>query len=509
MSISTYIESIGKAKELIGKLLHEEFEISEEISEVLYEYIVKQHFANFKDNAYILAETNYVDKVYRDSYYHYYSSKLRNYKRDTVRLSFFEEEIKGDDFFDTAKHEDLKKRYRGFIILRPTEPSIIGRSVISPLLLKNSNFTVCVSKFHTTVNGLKFTVKGFPHSSQDTEMMSCAETTLWSMMEYFSNKYSDYQPVLPSKIIRTLNQVSSERQIPSKGLNINQMSYALKEFGFGTRIYSKEEYLNEFEGLFSCYVESGVPIITAMENVHRGGNVGHALLAVGHGTIENHEIDALPPYKAGGIEIEETLKNRNITLYDYDTVKKDFIFIDDNHSPYQNAPLDRPAGHYDAEWHTCEVTYFIVPLYTKINLEAYEAKNYIRNFILSGPDPLADNSEVLLRFYLASSRSFKDATARNDSMQEDLKAFLIEAKMPKFIWVADISSKDLIKDKKADGIIVVDATEAVLDFNKPLILAAYQDRLLLFDETSGSLQSNVLPLQEFRIFEQNVNNFEL
>src|SRR5690606_10836696 len=159
--------------------------------------------------------------------------KLPKYKRDAIRLSFFEEEISDADFFNGAQHSNLQQKYRGFIVLRPTDPFIIGRSIISPLLLRTNNILACMSKFHTTVNGVKFTVKGFPHSSQDTETISCAETSLWAIMEYFSNKYSDYQPVLPSKIIRTLNQVSSERQIPSKGLNIAQMSYSLKEFGFG------------------------------------------------------------------------------------------------------------------------------------------------------------------------------------------------------------------------------------------------------------------------------------
>lgn len=81
--------------------------------------------------------------------------------------------------------------------------------------------------------------------------------------------------------------------------------------------------------------------------------------------------------------------------------------------------------------------------------------------------------------------------------------------MPKFIWVAEVSSKDLIKEKKANGIIIVDATEANIYFNKPLILAAYQDKLIIFDEITYTLESNVFPLQEFRIFEHNLNNFEL
>jgi hypothetical protein len=509
MSISIYIEPIATGEELIKKLLQDEFGISEINAGILFTNLVKPHFDKFKENTFVLAETNYVDKVYRDSYYHYYSSKLHKYKRDSVRLSFFEEKISDTDFFDENQHSVLQKKYRGFIVLRPTEPFIMGRSIISPLLLKTNNFMFCVSKFHTTANGVKFTVKGFPHSSQDTETISCAETSLWAIMEYFSNRYSDYQPVLPSKIIRTLNQVSSERQVPSKGLNIAQMSYALKEFGFGTRIYSKQQYATEFDSLLSCYIESGIPIIVAIDNRHRGGNIGHALLAIGHSKIENNEIDALAPYTTSNTTLTGALVAKNIVLYDYDAITKDFVFIDDNHPPYQKAPLAQPAKHYGAEWHTCEVTYFIAPLYPKIYLEAYEAKNYVRNFIITGPEPLNNDSQILLRFYLASSRSFKDAIAKNDTVKEDLKGILIETSMPKFIWIAEVSSKDLIKESKANGIIIVDATEANIYFNKPLILAAYNDKLILFDEISGALESNSLALQNFRIFEHNLNDFEL
>jgi hypothetical protein len=128
----------------------------------------------------------------------------------------------------------LKRQYRGFIVLRPTIRNIIGRNVVSPKALKNNNFICCTTKFHSTANSVKFKANGFPHSSQDTETISCAETTLWAIMEYFGNKYPDYKPVLPSRIIEVLKRISTERQIPSRGLRIDQISYALREFDFGT-----------------------------------------------------------------------------------------------------------------------------------------------------------------------------------------------------------------------------------------------------------------------------------
>lgn len=507
MSISIYLEPIAKGAELVKKLLQEEFGVNDMNSQILYDNCVKKHFEKFKDTTYLLAESSYVDKVYRDSYYQYYSSKLSKYKRDCIRISIFEGEILETDFWNVDKYLELQDKYRGFIVIRPTDPFIIGRSVISPKILKTNNFSSCTTKFHTTANGLKLTVVGFPHSSQDTETISCAETTLWAIMEYFSNKYSDYKPILPSKIINTLNKVSSERQIPSKGLNIAQMSFALKEFGFGTRIYSRDQYNNEFESLLSCYIESGIPIIIAMENRPQG-SIGHALLAVGHEKIDDSQIELITPYIISDPKLRLHVEERNIVIHDYNSIKKDFIFIDDNQPVYQKATLDNPAAHYPLEWHNCKVTYFIVPLYTKIYLEAFEAKNYILRFLTKGPEPLTDNSQILLRFYLASSRSFKNYVAMNGTIQEDLKGLLLEASMPKFIWVAEISTKDLIKQKMANGMVVLDATEANIYFNKPLILAAFQGKLVIFDESREKLESDLLPLQAFTVFEHNLNAFD-
>ena len=108
MSISTYIAPITKGVELVTQLLMEEYQVNPETAKKLAENRVKPHLAKLKDTCYILAETSYVDKVYRDSYYHYYSSKLNNYKRDCIRLSLFEGEIKDGDFRQPERVKELQ-----------------------------------------------------------------------------------------------------------------------------------------------------------------------------------------------------------------------------------------------------------------------------------------------------------------------------------------------------------------------------------------------------------------
>ncbi|MBU1718207.1 MAG: hypothetical protein KKA07_03950, partial [Bacteroidetes bacterium] len=226
MFIEKYICSKEDTSEQIRILLTTKFEIDEEYSNDLKEKVLDVHLKEYGDNIYSFIETPYVDKVYRDSYYHYFSSKLHKYDRNCIRVSFFEGEITMADFRNQEGIEALQKKFLGFIVIRPTEPKIIGRSVLSPKIKKERDIAICTVNVSTTVDCIKFHVEGFPHSSQDTETITCAETTIWALMEYFSHKYPEYKPVLPANITETLSLVSSERQIPSTGLDIQQISFA-------------------------------------------------------------------------------------------------------------------------------------------------------------------------------------------------------------------------------------------------------------------------------------------
>jgi hypothetical protein len=173
------------------------------------------------------------------------------------------------------------------------------------------------------------------------------------------------------------------------------MSFALKEFGFGTRIYSLHEYGNEFEALLSCYIESGIPVIIAMENATR--SIGHALLCIGHENIEDTDIDKIPEYPFSDSQLKDTVAKNNIKFYDCDYTEKTFVFIDDNQPIYQKATLKKPANHYDgSEWKSCVITHFIVPLYPKMYMEVYQAKSFVYRFLLIGPEPINGNKNVLI-----------------------------------------------------------------------------------------------------------------
>ena len=497
-------------------IIKKEFDLTNKTAEdvVTHEiYGLKNHIDQLKDNCSFLIETNYIDKVYRDSFYHYYSSKLNICKKNCIRISIFDGVIKAVDFRDKTKFNDLKKSYLGFIVLRPTIPSIVGRSLISPKALKNNSFLTCTTQIPTTVYSIKLIIEGFPHSSQDGETISCAETTIWAIMEYFSNKYAQYKSVLPSDIISALNSVSAERQIPSRGLNITQMSYALKEFGFGTRIYSRQEYGENFENILSCYIESGIPLIVAVETpAGMTPRIGHAMLCTGHEPKQDYMIDTLSGTFIRSEKLKKAIAAKNIIIFDNDDIRRKFIFIDDNFPVYQKNSLNRPCENYNPgkypNWNSCNLTHFLVPLYSKVYLETFQAKSYVRSFLIQGPAPLQDYSKIFLRTYLTSNRSYKNWLIYSDFSPPDLKEYVLNLPMPKFIWITEITTKELMKgnDPKAEGIIILDATEPNTFNNQALIFAAYQNRQIKYSAEKECFEDISISLPKFSIFE-NLSNY--
>jgi hypothetical protein len=507
MNISSIICSFTAIRDQLIPVIRDEFSITERIATEIFDNRLNPHFRRLKPTVYFLIEYPYVDRVYRDSYYSYFSSKQGNYGRDCVRLSLFDGEILPEQLRGDVDMSDIGQRYLGFMVLRPTIPYIVGRNVLSPRALQQDKFLSVGSIFQATVSCIKFQITGFPHSSQDSETISCAETSVWAIMEYFSSKYVEYKPALPSVIINALRSRSNFRQIPSEGLNIEQMGYALREFGFGTKIYSKDMYGDPvFKNLLSTYIASGLPLIVAISNRHLSGRIGHAVLAVGQSITTDDQIDNLSLIPE--TEPMALLKASNIQLLDNDNIERDFVFVDDNHPVYQLAPLKDPVKHYQSrDWTGCQVTHFIVPLYPKIYLDAYVAKKYIKTLLFENRFSIPGKTELFLRIYLTSSRSYKEYLAKDTSHNSDFRNLILEKPMPKFIWVGEISTKTLIKQKKANGLIIIDATEPNLMNFKPLIVSGYIDIFYYPDSKSRELIKNQLPLGEFFIFKNNLKGF--
>ena len=512
-----YTSTVKNAVEYIWNIFSRVYEISEENGAELQK-VLSEHFNRLREDIHLLIETDYVDRMHRDIYYHYYSTKLDDYPRNCIRVSLFNTQITGDIFFEKEKTDELRKNndFLGFYVIRPTFPNIIGRNVISPKALREeyNNFKTCTTCFSTTAFGVKFEVIGFPHTSQDIEMIKCAEVTIWELMEYFGNKYPEYSIVTPSKILNTLKNITFERQLPSLGLPVQLLSYALKEFGFAPKIFSIDEYEEEdFKKLFSSYVESGIPIVTCIKGDN--GTSFHAILCTGH---ENEDLENTILFAKK--KLEEN--NCDIKIFDWDSIDKKFVFIDDNCPPYQIAPFNKPVDYIKDS----EIIHFIVPLYTKVYLDAHEVKSQIKKFILErNLFYLAPNwdDNIIIRTFLTSSRSYKQYIIQNNQIQANLQNIIKDLSLPKFVWICELSYIELISKKEVNGLIILDATEPRFTKHKSLILITNSTRVAYkengkmkeenigeyeeFKDERGEIQKKWLPLQPFTRFESNIKAF--
>jgi hypothetical protein len=429
---------------------------------------------DLSEDLYCLIEYPYVDKLYRDSYYNYFSSKHYSYKRDTIRVSLFKKEITPEMFLNIKQHQYLQDIYLGNFVIRPLKSSIFGRSHINHIAF-TKNCVTCSFDATSMVLGIKLTTKGFPHCSQDSETISCAETTIWSLMEYFGNRYAEYKPTLPSKIISTLKSLSFQRQLPSNGLTINQISYALREFGFGTRIYAREFYKNDFNNIIYHYIESGIPVVLGLETE----DLGHATIAVGRNILRK---DITNITNKDSINID----GNKINYIDFAETIDKLIIQDDNLSPYSELSVENIGYLYeeDSEESKYEVKFLIVPLYPKIYLESTIAKELILQLITDNTFGYKYKSEFVLRFFLASSRSFKTHISKLNNMPDDLKLEILTTRMPKFIWCAETYkvNNDINIGVCAESLLILDATEANHSTIDSLIFAGYADRCILLNE---------------------------
>ncbi|MCW3110414.1 MAG: hypothetical protein JWQ09_4920 [Segetibacter sp.] len=489
INITSQIVDRGEFLEKIKELIANRYTVTNDVLDSSIKNI-ENYMKGFIDDLWFVIEHPYVDKLYRDTFYHYFSSKLGNYSRDSIKISIFNAEINDEEFRNLEYKDKLKASYLGFFTIRPTFPAVIGRSVLSPATFLVNDFVCCQTSFDVTANSVKFPITGFPHCSQDAETISCAETTIWSIIEYFSHKYPEYKPALPSHITKIINKFSVERLIPSKGLTAALISYALKELGFGVKIYARKSYGANFDSLLKTYIESGIPVVGAMSN---NQGIGHAFNIIGREIPDAADFD--------NIQVTEHLEDGSLAISDYYTMPLKYVFVDDNFPPYQLTTIDVPSAYYSSpRWKDCEISMFIAPLYPKIYLEADTARKLANSYVKQFKTlKLISRGDVVLKTFLTSSRSYKEYLALGSGLDSVAKELLLATSMPKFIWVTEMSEIALLKQQQCFGVILIDATEPK---KEGVVAALFENKYLSYDFSKFNIFD--IPLQPFNVYLNNL-----
>ena len=391
-------------------------------------------------------ERSYVDKVYRNTYYSYFSSKHFDIPRDCNRVSFFRGCLSVDDFL--GSEEELQKAFIGISIVKPIKNGCIGRTLLDPKKLNIADCYVRTTRFDFMILGKNLKVDAFPFSSQDSETMTCAETTVWNILEYCGQRYPEYKTILPSDIKKELDESAQERIWPSEGLNYYQVSKLLKKFGFEPKVYSLDAHAyreKDFRRFFHYYVESGIPIAVGL--INERDKIGHSVVCIGHGakcTIRKEKIS--------------TIIGSDIKYLETCDFFDDYVIVDDNQIPYTVKEYDNLTLHNGMKVHT-----FAVPLYKHILLEAVNARNVVNGVLEITKKVLTsvldkEDNPLILRFFLTSSRKFKHYRC-NSSNKNEMKLYSL-IPYPKFLWIGEISTISKYKEEKVIGEIVIDATSS-------------------------------------------------
>lgn len=417
----------------------------------------------------IVLESYHIDPCFRDLYYTYYSNQHFQIKRYSKRLSFFSGVFTEYDYFDedTQKDEKIRNSYMGSCVINPFTTGVIGRTLINPKYLISDLGEIVylrLSKFFLHVYGKKLSVLAFPYRMQDEETISCAEVTLLNLLEYYSNSYNDYKRVVPNEIFDKIKQYSHERVLPSQGLTYPMLTKVLNEFGFAPRLYNVDSIqnytfssvkpLDELKRWMHYYVESGIPVALNLSPVNKYGN-GHSIICIGHGKYnEKLKIDA-----KSNKWVSWSAKDYCHPLINSADFFEKYVIIDDNEPVYQLRSFEQLSMYSDLTLQN-----IAVPLYKRMFLDAPDAFAATRAILQHKEygihewcDILKPCEDVIVRFFMASSNSFKEYRINTLNDYSAKKGYSI-VPMPRFIWVCELYREKDYDEKMAFGEIIMDAT---------------------------------------------------
>ena len=472
----------------------------------------------------IVQEDHHIDASFRDTFYHYYSNQHFKTRRYSRRLSFFNGIISREQFFseDSEIDNDVKKRFMGSCVINPLLSGVLGRTLIDPTYImdKEKKFPVYMrlSEFLINVYGKQLKVRAFPYRMQDEETMRCAEVTMLNLIEYYSNSYKDYKSVVPSEILDKEQLHSHERVLPSSGTTYPIFTKVLADFGFSPRLYNLSSFAtnllsrispsDEIKRILHYYIESGIPVAVNLQPINSRGS-GHSLLCVGHG----QSTEKMKKRAAENKWISWANRENGHALINSADFYSEYIVIDDNEAVYQIRDFDNLSMYPDMK-----VSNLAVPLYKRMFLDAPDAAAIITSVLndsvygienWSG-DFLRKQEDVIIRIFMASSRSFKRYRI-SKAKNIDTRVFYSQIAMPRFIWVCELFRLEDYDNLQAFGEVVVDATSAMRSGanNRSLIMMRYPNIITFREpEQSGTLFEQQFEIDEGILFEGYRDNLD-
>ncbi len=499
----SFIGDLVDSKDFVKHFSEYSAHVSDKAVKILLDLLIDKQFT-------AVVEEKYVDRIYRNSYYTYYSTKHLDYNRYCKRVLIFDGKLQ-DTFLNTPTSE-LQKKFKGCFIIRPLTIGKIGRSLLDPFYFKSDLHDCHLRKTHyeITAFGKQLSINAFPFSMQDSETTTCAEVVILNILDYYSHRYPEYHIILPNDICQISQKLSYQRLIPTIGLQYELISKVFSETGFSPVIYNdKTNSLKDLQHIMYYYIESGIPVVIGLQTERRQK---HVVIGIGHGK-SNRELLCHHEY---------IFSNETSVIYVTNTadIITDYCIIDDNKSPYQIVSCieeckDKKNPYFKIE--DCVLEYLIVPLYKRMLLTARHAYDICTN-ILSDKDigfsryfclyelhdkpaytkffskavGTIEENPLCIRLFMASSKNFR----KNRHLQylgTNSELFNVYTTMPlsRFIWVCELYTIDSYPDKVI-GEIIIDATASPHEKFTSLLMINYPGYYYFKNSTVHGDDSSVI-----------------
>lgn len=430
----------------------------------------------------VLVEFGYIDKDYRSTFYRHYAKKGRPYRDDCVRLHFFEAGVSYDEERSSlsSMSPSLEGQYFGFMVLRPTIHSTIGRSVLSPDIRIGARGKAIQGQHVVHLLGHKLSVWGFPSMSQHADISVCAHVCCWSILRHYSERYSEHREWLLQDITHMVSQFDPGGLTPSLGLSVVKAERILQEAGtYPLLIVRNEDGADpKFYAQFLAYLESGFPLFIGMATKN------HAVVAVGHNWVEPPNRKTRGWFNNHAWEQVETI-----------------LTIDDNALPYVCVNRDPVTGpipvkgpdDYDAN----DFSAFVVALPEKIFYSAEVIEKYSKDTLykfLKAVMPMPATSKLIRRYFITTVSGLRKF-ARNDSaLGTQLANILMRLKTAQFVWVVEYASLDQWSKEQIIARAIVDATASPND-EVPVWFAHGEQQGYLFDRDMPGVHYQMIDLK--------------
>lgn len=440
----------------------------------------------------VVAEEEYLDRDFTDSYSNFYSKIFKRHTKLCNRLHFFIGNLRPafeskdpSIIFDAIQGAAEASEYLGFVVIRPLGHAPIGRAIVRNIAAAaiDTEQLLVSAEYEAHLLGVPLRVEGIPLTQQDSRVGACAQACLWMAGRHFHTKHRGRW--LSTAAITTaatkIGSVEISQSLPagSESLHPNNMIQALRELEREPMFYVADKLDQNQKPVWQTvrphdiierYVDSGIPVIIGL---HIPPNrIGHAVLAVGHVTKPLTSNAALPTNATRAEFCEYFLVNDDqrggsIKLpIKSATTSPDTTHNLENHALYLLIPL--PEKVFISGEHAENIAW---DLLIKYRSEWDSHKNQHGQPNLGGSILLGDgfvtnldNGMVIARTYLTYGWKYKLRAFRNN-LRDDFKGTLLFHELPRFVWVTEFGTFDSLnhsdfRQRRIHAHAVIDATSS-------------------------------------------------